>query len=149
MPLFDLNNPVFFFYRFEDTPDFPVTFPDTWIRLKRTGNRLTGYTGTDGKSWKEYASFTLDLPEKVYLGPAVTSHNTTESATAKFRNTGEYPKVLRRYGMKALRQSSGELAELSWQAVRTLAENCQGLTGLPFPSADRTLRTIDYIYDIF
>ena len=82
--------------RFEGTPDFPVTFPDTWIRLKRSGNKFTGYTGTDGKSWKEYASFTLDLPEKVYLGPAVTSHNTNESATAKFRNIGEYPKVLRR-----------------------------------------------------
>ena len=76
--------------RFDGTPDFPVTFPDTWIRLKRSGNKFTGYTGTDGKSWKEYASFTLDLPEKVYLGPAVTSHNTTESATAKFRNTGEF-----------------------------------------------------------
>jgi hypothetical protein len=67
------------------TPDFPVTFPDTWIRLKRTGNKFTGYTGTDGKSWKEYASYTLDLPEKVYLGAAVTSHKTTESTTAKFR----------------------------------------------------------------
>jgi hypothetical protein len=72
--------------RFEGTPDFPVTFPDTWIRLKRAGNKFTGYTGTDGKSWKEYASFTLDLPEKLSLGAAVTSHKTNESATAKFRN---------------------------------------------------------------
>jgi hypothetical protein len=72
--------------RFDGIPDFPVTFPDTWIRLKRTGNKFTGYTGTDGKSWKEYASFDLDLPQKVYLGPAVTSHKTTEPATAKFRN---------------------------------------------------------------
>jgi len=72
--------------RFDGTPDFPVTFPDTWIRLKRTGNEFTGYTATDGKAWKEYASFTLDLPEKVYLGAAVTSHKTTGSATAKFRS---------------------------------------------------------------
>jgi hypothetical protein len=74
--------------RFEGTPDFPVTFPDTWIRLKRVGNKFTGYTSIDGKSWKEYASFTLDLPEKVYLGAAVTSHKTTEFTTAKFRNLG-------------------------------------------------------------
>jgi hypothetical protein len=74
--------------RFEGTPDFPVTFPNTWIRLKRVGNKFSGYTGTDGKSWKEYATFTLDLPEKVYLGAAVTSHKTTEITTAKFRNTG-------------------------------------------------------------
>jgi hypothetical protein len=74
--------------RFEGTPDFPVTFPNTWIRLKRIGNKFTGYSGTDGKSWKEYATFTLDLPEKVYLGAAVTSHKTTEFTTAKFRNLG-------------------------------------------------------------
>ena len=78
--------------RFEGTPDFPVTFPNTWIRLKRVGNKFTGYTGTDGRSWKEFESFTLDLPEKVYLGAAVTSHKTTESATAKFRNMGNIKK---------------------------------------------------------
>lgn len=74
--------------RFDGTPDFPVSFPDTWIRLKRLGNTFIGYTGTDGKSWKEYATFTLDLPEKVYLGAAVTSHKITEITTAKFRNIG-------------------------------------------------------------
>lgn len=74
--------------RFDGRPDFPVTFPNTWIRLKRNGNKFTGYAGTDGKSWKEYATFTLDLPEKIYLGPAVTSHKTTELTTAKFRNIG-------------------------------------------------------------
>jgi hypothetical protein len=72
----------------EGTPDFPVTFPNTWIRLKRVENKFTGYTSTDGRSWKEYASFTLDLPTRVYLGPAVTSHKTTEAATAKFRGIG-------------------------------------------------------------
>jgi hypothetical protein len=74
--------------RSEGTPDFPVTFPDTWIRLKRQGNKFTGYTGMDGRSWKEYATFTLDLPERIYLGAAVTSHKTNESTTAKFRNIG-------------------------------------------------------------
>lgn len=74
--------------RSEGTPDFPVTFPNTWIRLKKVGNKFTGYTGTDGRSWKEYAAFTLDLPDRLYLGPAVTSHKTTEPTTAKFRNIG-------------------------------------------------------------
>jgi len=72
--------------RFDGTPDFPVTFPNTWIRLRRVGNKFTGYSSTDGKSWKEYASFTLGLPEKVYLGAAVTSHKTTEFTTARFRD---------------------------------------------------------------
>ena len=74
--------------RSEGTPEFPVSFPNTWIRLKRTGNNFTGYTGTDGKNWKEYTTFTLDLPAKIYLGAAVTSHNTAAITTAKFRNAG-------------------------------------------------------------
>jgi hypothetical protein len=74
--------------RFDGTPEFPATFPNTWIRLKRVGNQFTGFTGTDGKLWKEYATFILDLPEKIYLGAAVTSHKTTEATTAKFRNIG-------------------------------------------------------------
>ncbi len=71
---------------FDGTPEFPVTFPNTWIRLKRKGNLFTGYTSTDAKTWKEYTSFTLELPKKIYLGLAVTSHNKSEAAIAKFRN---------------------------------------------------------------
>jgi hypothetical protein len=64
--------------------EFPVNFPDTWIRLKRTGNEFTGYCSADGKTWKVYTTFTLDLQKKLYLGMAVTSHNTKESAKAVF-----------------------------------------------------------------
>jgi hypothetical protein len=71
------------------TAEFPVNYPDTWLRLKRTGNTFTGYYSAEGKNWKEYTSHTLELPSKIYLGLAVTSHNTTHAATAKFRNIAE------------------------------------------------------------
>jgi hypothetical protein len=71
------------------TPEFPVAFPNTWIRLKRVKNDFTGYYSTDGINWKVYTTYSLDLPLKVYLGLAVTSHNIAESATAAFRNIGE------------------------------------------------------------
>ena len=73
----------------EGTPEFPVMFPDTWIRLKRINNDFTGYYSTDGKTWKAYTSFTLALASKIYLGLAVTSHNNSHAATAKFRNIAE------------------------------------------------------------
>jgi regulation of enolase protein 1 (concanavalin A-like superfamily) len=72
--------------KFDGTPEFPVIYPNTWIRLKRTGNEFTGFSSPDGKSWKAFAIFTMELSKKVYLGLAVTSHNTKESATAVFRN---------------------------------------------------------------
>jgi hypothetical protein len=71
------------------TPEFPVSYPNTWLRLQRTGNNFIGYFSTDGKTWKEYTTYTLELPAKLYLGIAVTSHNTFHAATAKFRNIAE------------------------------------------------------------
>ena len=70
----------------DGTPEFPVNYPNTWIRLKRVGNDFTGYYSADGKNWKTYTSFTMEISKKVYLGLAVTSHNTTKTATAVFRN---------------------------------------------------------------
>lgn len=72
--------------RFDGTPEFPVNYPNTWIRLKRTGDEFTGFYSTDGKTWKKYTSFTLKLSPKIYLGLAVTSHNVNATATAVFRN---------------------------------------------------------------
>jgi len=70
----------------EGNPDFPVTYPNTWIRLKRAGNDFTGFTSQDGKTWKVYTTFAMDLSQKIYLGLAVTSHDTKKTAKAVFRN---------------------------------------------------------------
>jgi len=74
---------------FTGTPEFPVSFPNTWIRLQRIKNVFTGYCSTDGKTWKPYTKFKMELPDKIYLGLAVTSHNTDKSTTAKFRDIAE------------------------------------------------------------
>ena len=71
------------------TPEFPVKYPNTWIRLQRVSNDFTGYYSTDGKVWKVYTTFKLELPSKVYLGFAVTSHNPVHAVFSKFRNISE------------------------------------------------------------
>lgn len=68
----------------EGQPEFPVNYPNTWIRLERTGNEFTGYYSADGKAWKVYTKFTLELPKKLFLGLAVTSHTPDKSAIAVF-----------------------------------------------------------------
>ena len=72
--------------KIDGAPEFPVNYPNTWIRLKRAGNDFTGYYSADGKAWKVFTTYTMDLSEKVFLGLAVTSHNASESATAIFRD---------------------------------------------------------------
>jgi hypothetical protein len=71
------------------SPEFPVGYPNTWIRLKRVKNDFTGYYSSDGSTWKPYTTFTLELPAKVYLGLAVTSHNPMHNASVAFRNIKE------------------------------------------------------------
>ena len=70
----------------EGIPEFPANYPNTWIRLQRVGNLFTGFWSADGKSWKVYTTYTVDLPKKIFLGLAVTSHNPKERATAVFRD---------------------------------------------------------------
>lgn len=72
--------------RFEGTPEFPVNYPNTWIRLKRSGDEFSGYYSTDGKTWKVYSAFTMKLAKKIYLGLAVTSHDTGKTAVASFKS---------------------------------------------------------------
>jgi len=67
-------------------PMFPVEFPDAWLRLKREGNQFTGFVSTDGEHWKKYSSYSLDLPDTILLGLAVTSHTAEASTTATFGN---------------------------------------------------------------
>jgi len=72
--------------KFDGIPEFPVNYPNTWIRLKRVGNNFTGFYSADGKNWKPYTTFTMEIAKKVYLGLAVTSHNSKAAATATFSN---------------------------------------------------------------
>jgi hypothetical protein len=73
----------------EGTPEFPAAFPNTWIRLQRAGNQYTGYYSTNGKSRKPFAAFAMELPSEIYPGLALTSHNPSHTASAKFRNIEE------------------------------------------------------------
>ena len=73
----------------EGKPEFPVSYPNTWVRLQRVKNDFTGYYSTDGRNWKLYTTYSLELPSKIFLGIAVTSHNKSEATSAKFRETGE------------------------------------------------------------
>ena len=65
---------------------FPVNYPNTWLRLRRTGNVFTGYAGFDGENWTSLGSTTIAMPATVSLGFATSSHNTNQTTTAAFRD---------------------------------------------------------------
>lgn len=68
---------------------FPVNYPQTWLRLRRQGQTITGYAGADGQTWLQLGSQTFSaLPNNLYLGLAVASGTTDSLATAQFRDVG-------------------------------------------------------------
>ena len=47
-----------------------------WLRLKRTGALITAYRSVDGSNWTVIGSDSFTMADTVYVGLAVTSHNT-------------------------------------------------------------------------
>jgi regulation of enolase protein 1 (concanavalin A-like superfamily) len=68
-----------------DTPG-PSTAAPGWVRLVRRGNTFTAYSSTDGTNWVQDATDTVSLASTVYVGLAVTSHNSGTATTASFTN---------------------------------------------------------------
>ena len=65
----------------DDSAESPV-----WLRLEREGSLLTGMISYDGQTWESEHSVTIDLPETVVVGLAVTSHDNTALSTATFED---------------------------------------------------------------
>ncbi|MEO8425783.1 MAG: hypothetical protein ABI651_01595 [Verrucomicrobiota bacterium] len=56
------------------TEDFtPPAYPNAWLRVKREGQKFTGYRGTDGVNWTAVGDYTFVdadiLPATVFFGP--------------------------------------------------------------------------------
>ena len=72
------------------TPGSSATAP-RFVRLTRSGNTITAYESdgsqtSDGIIWNQVGSETMPMATTVYIGLAVTSHNTSSSATCTFDN---------------------------------------------------------------
>ena len=57
-----------------------------WVKLVRNGNTFTGYQSSDGVNWVQVGSYTVNMPNTVYIGLAVTSTNKEVLCTATFDN---------------------------------------------------------------
>ena len=68
--------------------NFPVNYPDTWMRLKREGNVFSGYASFDGRVWTLLGTAAIDIGQNVYFGYVASSRTNTVAATAGFRDTG-------------------------------------------------------------
>ncbi len=73
-----------------DDTDAGLTAP-YWVRLTRIGNNFTGYISPDGSTWTTLGSVTVPMNTSIYVGLAVSSHDTTALNTSTFQNVSVVP----------------------------------------------------------
>jgi len=66
--------------------NFPANYPNTWLRLQRSGNTFNGFASYDGQVWTQLGSDTISMTNQIYLGFAVSSRSASTVATAQFRD---------------------------------------------------------------
>ena len=69
-----------------EPPEFPASFPNTWMKLARTGDKFDSYYSTSGNDWRSFSSHVLKMAPQIYLGFAVTSHHAEQTVTTKVRD---------------------------------------------------------------
>jgi hypothetical protein len=65
-------------------PDFPVNFPNVWLKLIRAADLITGLHSHDGACWTIFSGHQQRFPHVAHLGLAVTSHHPTQPVKAIF-----------------------------------------------------------------
>ena len=70
------------------TGSFPVNYPDTWLRLRRTGSVFDGFASLDGATWAFLGSATITMSSNAQVGFALGAAGTSVSTTAQFREFG-------------------------------------------------------------
>jgi hypothetical protein len=65
-------------------PPFPVTWPNTWLRVTRRGARFEAFASPDGSVWQRFGGAEVALPDTVWLGLGLCSHDKAIACTAEF-----------------------------------------------------------------
>jgi len=68
-----------------EPPEFPVDYPDVWLRIARKGAWFEASSSRDGDAWALFARHEQGLPPRVLVGLALTSHDESRRIHARFR----------------------------------------------------------------
>ncbi|MGC8830599.1 MAG: lamin tail domain-containing protein [Verrucomicrobiia bacterium] len=65
---------------------YPLNFPYTYLRLKRSNNEFSAYAGIDGKQWTLLGITNIAMNFKIYLGFAISSAEQGVNAAAVLKD---------------------------------------------------------------
>jgi regulation of enolase protein 1 (concanavalin A-like superfamily) len=95
-----------------------------WVKLVRSGNTLTAYRSLNGTNWTQQGTATFTMASTVYVGLALTSHDSSTLCTAAFDNVTApgWPASTPPAAPTGLTAVAGDRAvALSWFASTTAA----------------------------
>lgn len=75
-------------------PPFPVTCPNTWLRVSRRGEFFEAFASLDGQVWQRFGGAEVALPATVWLGLGLCSHDQSVACTAEFFDFSVTPTAL-------------------------------------------------------
>jgi hypothetical protein len=71
----------------EDTDMDPNALPPYWLKLQRSsGGLIRAYRSPDGIEWTQFSLKQISMQTPIYIGLAVTSHDTNLTSKAVFSN---------------------------------------------------------------
>jgi regulation of enolase protein 1 (concanavalin A-like superfamily) len=73
---------------------FPANYPETWVRLQRTGDVFNAYASLDGRGWALLGSVPIAMPAQIYFGFSVCSHSGQQPTLASFRDITDITNAL-------------------------------------------------------
>jgi regulation of enolase protein 1 (concanavalin A-like superfamily) len=68
-----------------------ITAAPYWVKLTRSGNRITAYESETGTNWTQVGVTTISMPDPIYVGLMVTAHNDGALCEARFENVELIP----------------------------------------------------------
>lgn len=68
------------------TGSYPLNYPFTYLRLKRTGNDFYSFASMDGETWSSLGKTNISMVSRVYIGFAVSSAIQGSSASVIFQD---------------------------------------------------------------
>jgi hypothetical protein len=92
-----------------------------WVRLVRSGNTFTGYRSSNGTTWTQQGTMTNSMGSTVYVGLALTSHNSSSLCTALFDNVAApgWPASIPNAPTGLTAAAGDSSVALSWSASAT------------------------------
>ncbi len=83
----------------------PAASTPTWLKIVRKGSTFTGYSSSDGITWTQIGSTTINMGADVYIGLAGGGQSFGQLATSTFDNVSFVPSVAATVDWDSIRRS--------------------------------------------